>query len=76
MFSGDGGNVVAVVDDTETLSIDSGLESRVSELYQAIVQASHRPVTELVNTSGDIERAGGDAFFAAAGVTMIVSRAF
>jgi cyclase len=71
MFSGDGGNVVAVVDDAETLLIDSGLESRVSELYQAIVQASHRPVTELVNTSGNIERAGGDAFFAAAGVTVI-----
>src|ERR1700687_5818827 len=35
MFSGDGGNVLAVVDDTETLLIDSGLESRVSELYQA-----------------------------------------
>jgi cyclase len=71
MFSGDGGNVVAVVDDAETVLIDSGLESRVSELYEAIVQASHRPVTELVNTSGNIERVGGDAFFAAAGVTMI-----
>jgi cyclase len=71
MFSGDGGNVVAVVDDAETLLIDSGLESHVSELYQAIFQASHRPVTELVNTSGNIEHAGGDAFFAAAGVTVI-----
>jgi cyclase len=71
MFSGDGGNVVAVVDDAETLLIDSGVESHVSELYQAIFQASHRPVTELVNTSGNIEHAGGDAFFAAAGVTLI-----
>jgi cyclase len=71
MFSGDGGNVIAVVDDAETLLIDSGLESRVSELYQAIVRASHRPVTELVNTSGNIEHAGGDAFFAAAGATVI-----
>lgn len=50
VFSGDGGNVTAVADDASTLLIDSGLDSRVSELSAAIFQATHRPVTRLVNT--------------------------
>jgi hypothetical protein len=50
MFAGDGENVTAVADDASTLLIDSGIDSRVSELSDAIFKATHRPVTRLVNT--------------------------
>jgi hypothetical protein len=36
VFSGDGGNVTAIVDDSSTLLIDSGLDSRITELSNAI----------------------------------------
>src|ERR1700721_2861635 len=36
VFSGDGGNVTAIVDDSSTLLIDSGLASRIRELSGAI----------------------------------------
>jgi hypothetical protein len=50
MFSGDGGNVTAIVGDGSTLLIDSGIDSRVTELSGAIFKAAGRPVTRLVNT--------------------------
>jgi glyoxylase-like metal-dependent hydrolase (beta-lactamase superfamily II) len=50
MFSGDGGNVTALVDDGNTLLIDSGLDSRTAELTNAVFQATWRPITRLVNT--------------------------
>jgi hypothetical protein len=43
VFSGDGGNVAAIVDDGSTLLIDSGVDSRVSELSDAIFKATKRP---------------------------------
>src|SRR6266567_7157971 len=36
VFSGDGGDVAAIVDDVSTLLIDSGLASRISELSDSI----------------------------------------
>ena len=71
MFSGDGGNVVAVVDDGSTLLIDSGVESRTDELDDAIFKATARPVTRLVNTHWHFDHTGGNVFFGAAGVTII-----
>jgi glyoxylase-like metal-dependent hydrolase (beta-lactamase superfamily II) len=50
IFSGDGGNVTAIVDDGSTLLFDSGLDSRATELNDAIFKAIRRPVTRLVNT--------------------------
>jgi cyclase len=50
VFSGDGGNVTAIVDDDSTLLIDSGIASRSSELNDAVFKATMRPVTRLINT--------------------------
>jgi len=71
MFSGDGGNVTAIVDDDSTLLIDSGLDSRAAELSEAISRAALRPVTQLVNTHWHFDHTGGNVFFGSAGVTII-----
>jgi cyclase len=71
MLSGDGGNVVAVVDDGSTLLIDSGIASRTDELDDAIFKATARPVTRLVNTHWHFDHTGGNAFFGASGVIII-----
>ena len=71
MFSGDGGNVVAIVDEGSTLLIDSGVDSRATELDHAIYKATARPVTRLVNTHCHFDHTGGNVFFGASGVTII-----
>jgi len=71
MFSGDGGNVTAIVDDGNTLLIDSGIDSRVTELSEAIVKATMRPVTQLVNTHWHFDHIGGNVFFGSEGVSII-----
>jgi len=71
MFSGDGGNVVAIVDSGSTLLIDSGVDSRAAELDHAVFNATARPVTRLVNTHYHFDHIGGNVFFGAAGVTII-----
>jgi len=71
MFSGDGGNVTAIVADGSTLLIDSGVDSRVSELNAAIFKATWRPVTRLVNTHCHFDHTGGNVYFGSAGVTII-----
>jgi cyclase len=71
MFSGDGGNIVAIADDASTLLIDGGIDSRVSELSEAIFKATGRPVTRLVNTHWHFDHTGGNAYFGSAGVTII-----
>ena len=48
LFSGDGGNVVAVVGEGDTLLVDSGMATRTSELSEAIYKATARPVTRLI----------------------------
>jgi hypothetical protein len=50
MFSGDGGDVLAIAAQDSTLLIDSGISSRVSELSDAIHKTTWRPVTRLVST--------------------------
>ena len=71
MFAGDGGNVTAIVDDGNTLLIDSGLNSRVAELTDAIFKATSRPVTRLVNTHWHFDHTGGNVYFGSEGVTII-----
>ena len=71
MFSGDGGNVVAVVDNSSTLLIDSGMDSRATELSDAIFKVAMRPVTRLVNTHCHFDHIGGNIFFGSAGVTVV-----
>ena len=71
MFSGDGGNVTAIVDNGSTLLIDSGVDSRVSELSEAIFKTTLRPVTRLVNTHWHFDHTGGNGFFGSGGVTII-----
>ena len=71
MFSGDGGNVTAIVAEGSTLLIDSGVDSRVSELSDAIFKATGRPVTRLVNTHWHFDHTGGNVFFGSGGVTII-----
>jgi len=71
MFSGDGGDVTAIVDNGSTLLIDSGVDSRVSELSDAISKTTLRPVTRLVNTHWHFDHTGGNAFFGSEGVTII-----
>jgi len=71
MFSGDGGNVVAIVDNGSTLLIDSGVDSRATELAHAVFDATARPVTRLVNTHCHFDHIGGNVFLGASGVTII-----
>ena len=71
LFSGDGGNVTAVVDDGSTLLIDSGIDSRITELGEAIHQATMRPVTRLVSTHWHFDHIGGNVYFGSEGVTII-----
>src|SRR3977135_1837934 len=71
MFSGDGGNVTAVVDNGSTLLIDSGMDSRATELNDAIFKATMRPVTRLVNTHWHFDHTGGNVFLGSSGVTII-----
>jgi glyoxylase-like metal-dependent hydrolase (beta-lactamase superfamily II) len=71
VFSGDGGDVTAIVGDSSTLVIDSGLASRVTELSEAIFKATMRPVTRLVNTHWHFDHTGGNAYFGSAGVIII-----
>jgi cyclase len=71
MFSGDGGNVTAIVDNGSTLLIDSGIDSRVTELNDAIFKATLRPVTQLVSTHWHFDHTGGNVYFGSAGVTII-----
>src|SRR5437762_1508272 len=71
MLSGDGGNVVAIVDNGSTLLIDSGVDSRATELDHAVFDATARPVTRLVNTHCHFDHIGGNVFFGASGVTII-----
>ena len=47
VFSGDGGDVTAIVDGGSTLLIDSGLASRITELSEAVFKSAMRPVTRL-----------------------------
>jgi cyclase len=71
VFSGDGGNVTAIVDDGSTLLIDSGLASRISELSDAIFRTTMRPVTRLVNTHWHFDHTGGNTYFGSLDVTII-----
>src|SRR5437016_8609021 len=49
MFSGDGGDVTAIVDSGSTLLIDSGVDTRVTELSDTIFKATMRRVTHLLS---------------------------
>ncbi len=71
MFSGDGGDVTAIVDDGSTLLIDSGVDSRATELSDAVFKITLRPVTRLVSTHWHFDHIGGNVFFGSAGVTII-----
>ncbi|HXP42787.1 MAG TPA: MBL fold metallo-hydrolase [Candidatus Acidoferrales bacterium] len=71
MFSGDGGNATAIVAASSTLLIDSGIDSRVSELGDAIYKATGRPVTRLVNTHWHFDHTGGNIYFGSGGVTIL-----
>ncbi len=71
LFSGDGGNVVAVVDDGSTLLIDSGMETRAAELNDAVFKATMRPVTRLVNTHWHFDHTGGNMFLGSSGVIIV-----
>jgi len=71
VFTGDGGNVTAIVDDGSTLLIDSGLDSRVGELTDASFKATARPVTRLVNTHWHFDHTGGNVSFGSESVTII-----
>jgi len=71
VLSGDGGDVTAIVDDGSTLLIDSGMDSRVGELSNAIFAATQRPVTRLVNTHWHFDHTGGNVFFGSSGAKII-----
>jgi glyoxylase-like metal-dependent hydrolase (beta-lactamase superfamily II) len=71
VFSGDGGNITAIVDNSSTFLIDSGMDSRATELSDAIFKATMRPVTRLVNTHCHFDHIGGNVFFGSAGVTIV-----
>ena len=71
VFCGDGEDVTAIVDDSSTLLIDSGLPSRITELSDAIFKTTMRPVTRLVNTHWHFDHTGGNAYFGSSGVIII-----
>jgi len=74
VFSGDGGNVTAIVDDGSTLLIDSGIASRSSELNDSVFKATMRPVTRLINTHWHFDHTGGNVYFGSGGVTIIAQQ--
>jgi len=53
------------------LLIDSGVDSRVSELSDVIFKATRRPITRLMNTHWHFDHTGGNVFFGSGGVTII-----
>jgi len=71
VFSGDGGDVTAIAAEGSTLLIDSGVDSRVSELDDAIFKSTMRPVTRLVNTHWHFDHTGGNTYFGSGGVIII-----
>jgi cyclase len=71
VFSGDGGSVTAIVDDSCTLLIDSGLDSRITEQNDATFKTTMRPVTRLVNTHWHFGHTGGNTYLGSSGVTII-----
>ena len=71
VFSGDGGDVTAIAAEGSTLLIDSGVDSRVSELGDAIFKSTMRPVTRLVNTHWHFDHTGGNTYLGSSGVTII-----
>jgi len=71
VFSGDVGNITAIVDNGSTLLIDSGIDSRAVELNDAVFKATMRPVTRLVNTRWHFDHTGGNVFLGSSGVTII-----
>jgi cyclase len=71
LFSGDGGNITAVIGNGSTLLIDSGMDSRAVELNDAVFKATMRPVTRLVNTHAHFDHTGGNVFLGSSGVTII-----
>src|SRR5260370_40352623 len=71
IFSGDGGDVTAIVDDSSTLLIDSGLASRITELSDAIFKTTMRPVTRLVNTHWHFDHTGGSTYLGSSCVTIL-----
>ncbi|MEY2412651.1 MAG: hypothetical protein QOD84_1257 [Acidobacteriaceae bacterium] len=74
MFSGDGGNVTAIVDDGSTLLVDSGIPSRTVELNDAVFKMTKRPVTRVINTHWHFDHTGGNVFFGSSGVTIIAQQ--
>lgn len=71
LFTGDGGNSVAVAGDADVLLIDSGLQGRAGELGDAAFKAAARPVTRLVNTHWHFDQTGGNPVFGSEGVSII-----
>ena len=71
LFTGDGGNVTAIAAEGSTLLIDSGVDSRVSELSDKIFNSTWRPVTRLINTHWHFDHTGGNVYFGAGGVIII-----
>lgn len=71
LFTGDGGNSVAVVGEADALLIDSGLQDRTEGLSAAVFKAGVRPVTRLINTHWHFDHTGGNPVFGSAGVTII-----
>src|SRR5229473_3550751 len=61
----------AIVDDGSTLLIDSGVDSRATELSDAVFKITLRPVTRLVSTHWHFDHIGGNVFFGSAGVIII-----
>src|SRR5207247_10982094 len=61
----------AAHDNGSTLLIDSGVDTQVTELRDAIFNATMRHVTRLVNTHWHFDHTGGNVFFGSAGVTII-----
>lgn len=74
LFSGDGGNVVAIADSGSTLLIDSGIESQATALNKAVFEITHRPITRLINTHWHFDHTGGNTFFGSSGVTIIAQK--
>ena len=57
-----------------TWLIDSGVDSLVTELSDAIFKATKRPVTPLVNTHWHFDHTGGNVYFGSAGVTIVAQK--
>ena len=70
MLVGPGGNVTAQIGDDGIVLVDTMTGETTEWLLAAIRQISDKPIRYIINTQGDVDHTGGNAFIAQKGETV------